>query len=157
MRILDPFAGLCDQRVAQAAARFVVVEDVVLDVDVVLCAGDFGQQGLHLRPPVGVGGDPAAVERDRVARVGQQGGQRAVLFGQAGTVGVLGFFELHGDALARPARDDALFGEVLAEEKKEKISPKTGASTSTMIHGSVFSGLRLSVMTTRMMPRMVTE
>ena len=116
---LDPLPGFRDQRVAQAAARCVVAEDVILDVDVVLCAGDFGQQGLHLRPPVGVGGDPAAVERDRVARVGQQGGQRAVRFGQVGTVGVLGFFELHGDALARPARDDALFGEVLAEEKIE--------------------------------------
>ena len=39
----------------------------------------------------------------------------------------------------------------------DKNVAAASASTSTMIHGSVFSGLRLSVMTTRMMPRMVTE
>ena len=60
----DAFARLCDQGVPQAATRLVVVEDVILDMDVVPCAGDLLHQRFHLRPSV--------VERYGVQRIEQQ-------------------------------------------------------------------------------------
>ena len=51
----DSLAGLRGERVAEAAARLVVAEDVVLQVDVVVCPGDLPEQRLHLRSAVGVG------------------------------------------------------------------------------------------------------
>ena len=116
---LDPLPGFRDQRVAQAAARCVVAEDVILDVDVVLRPGDLRKQRLHLRLAVGVGRDAAAVERYGVDRRGEQPGQREVLVRDVGPSVIVSLFELHGDAFARAARDDALLGEVLPEEKVE--------------------------------------
>ena len=57
--------------------------------------------------------------RDGVGRAVQQRGQPAVLLRNFGPPGVAGLFELHGDASARAARDDAPFGEVLPEEEIE--------------------------------------
>ena len=115
----DALARLCDQGIPQAATRLVVVEDVILDMDVVPCAGDLLHQRLHLRLSVGIDGDAAAVERYGVQRIEQQRGERPVAGRDAGAFGVFGLFELHGDALAGAARNDALLGEVLPEEEIE--------------------------------------
>ena len=121
----DSLAGLRGERVAEAAARLVVAEDVVLQVDVVVCPGDLPEQRLHLRSAVGVGGDAAAVERHGVACAPEQLRQRTVLFRQVGTAGVFGLLQLQGDPFARAARDDALFREILSEEEVED-EPRDG-------------------------------
>ena len=91
----------------------------------VLRPGDLRKQRLHLRLAVGVGRDAAAVERYGVDRRGEQPGQREVLVRDVGPSVVESLFELHGDAFARAARDDALLGEVLPEEEIEQ-EPDTG-------------------------------
>lgn len=117
---LDPLPGLFHQRIAQAAARFIVAEDVILNVNMMLRPGDFGQQGLHFRGAVGVGDDVAAVERYGVDRAVKKRGQLAVLLRDFGPLRVVGLLELHGDAPARAARNDAPFGEVLSEKEIEQ-------------------------------------
>ena len=58
---VHPLPGLFHECVAQAPPRFVIAEDVVLQVDVVPGPGDLAEQSLHFAAPVGVGSDAAAV------------------------------------------------------------------------------------------------
>ena len=121
----DPLARLGHQGVAQAEPRGVVVEDVVLEVDVVVRCGDVTQQRLHLRGAVDVGGDAASAERDGVARVAEQAGQRPVLGRELLPFVGPGLEQLHVDALAHAAREDAPLREVLSEEEVED-DPRQG-------------------------------
>ena len=111
--------GPDDERIAQPAARRVVGDDVVLQVDVVLGPADRLEQRLHLLPPRRVGGDAAAAERYGMQGRAEHGGQRGVCLRDAGGLLAAVFVEMPGHALARAPRDDAALAEVLPEEEVE--------------------------------------
>lgn len=114
---LDPLAGLGHERIAQAAARPVVAEDVVLDMDVMPGRGDGFEQRLHLRSAVDIGRDPAAVERHGEGGLPQQPGERQMALRERRSTGGIDLFELRGDPLAHAPRNDPLLGEVLPEKE----------------------------------------
>ena len=113
---LHALAGLGRERVAQAGARDVVAQDVVLDVDVVFCAGDRFEQRFHFRFSVDVGHDAAAAERLGVGGPLQQPHERQMMRRHSAGVGGLSL-EPVVEPLAGAARDDASFGEVLPEKE----------------------------------------
>ena len=114
---LDALPGFGDERIAQAAARAVVAEDVVLYMNVMLGFGDSGEQSFHFGGSVDVGGDAAATERHGMGGVEEQVDQRPMVRGEGGTVGRVGLLALCSKTLAHTARDTAPFGEVLTEEE----------------------------------------
>ena len=117
---LNPFPCFGDQGIPEMLPGPVVAEDVVLEVDMVFGPGDFIEQGLHFGRPVGVWGDPAAVERHGVDRAFEELCEGFPGFGNFGVSGLIGFDEVHGDPFPGSSGDDSLFGEVLSEEEVEE-------------------------------------
>ncbi len=116
----DPFAGLGRERIAQAAARLVVAENVVLDMDVVARPGDCFEQRVHLRLSVDIGGQPASVERYGEGRLAEETRQREPLRRNARSACRVVLFQPGGDSFAGAARDDPALGKVLPEEEVDR-------------------------------------